>query len=346
MELSDVILINLEGGTKMKSKKMIYCLSMFFFLLSSVPVFAQDVVTDEKTKITIGYAPFGMLETSVAKVKQFYKKYLPNVDVEWFFGLYSPHLVNNWIAGKLEISYLGDMPAIMLQDKARNTRWVSNGVSPRGQVLAIFVNNNSKVQSLKDLEGKSIATGVGSAQHRMIEVIGAKEGIKFDIVNQAPEVALGNLEAGKVEAFGYWPPYIEMVKYKKVGRAIMADACKYEPEVNAVWPLLVSEAFNKKNPKIVEGLVRADLDLHKYVQANLDEASQIVFKELEEKIPLPVIKASLASYRYGDKIDKEEIETVRRGIDFMKSKGYIKTGFDPADWADTSYVNKILSGKK
>ena len=62
-----------------------------------------------------------MLETSVMKVKQFYKKYLPNVDVEWFFGLYSPHLVNNWIAGKLELAYLGNMPAVILESKMKNT---------------------------------------------------------------------------------------------------------------------------------------------------------------------------------------------------------------------------------
>ena len=325
---------------------MFCSLVVVVFLMCSIPVFAQDVVTNETAKITIGYAPFGMLETSVAKVKQFHKKYLPNVEVEWFFGLYSPHLVNNWIAGKLDISYLGDMPAIMLQDKVRNTRWVSNGVSPRGEVLAIFVNNNSTAKTLKDLEGKSLATGIGSAQHRMIEAIMKKENIKFNLVNQSPEVALSNLEAGKVDAFGYWPPYIEMVKYKKVGRAVMADAVKYEPEVNATWPLVVSEEFNKKNPKIVEGLVRADIDLHKYVQEHLDEASQIVFKELGEKIPLPVIKASLASYRYQDNIDKDAIATVQRSIDFMKSKGFIKEGFDPAAWADPSYVNKILSGKK
>ena len=330
----------------MKLKRIVFSALLVFFFTFSLPVFAQDVVTSEKAKITIGYPPFGMLETSVAKVKQFHKKYLPNVEVEWFFGLYSPHLVNNWIAGKLDIAYLGDMPAIMLQDKMKNTRWVSNAVSPRGEVLAIFVNNDSKAKTLKDLEGKSLATGIGSAQHRMIEAIMKKENIKFNLVNQSPEVALSNLEAGKVDAFGYWPPYIEMVKYKKVGRAVMADAVKYEPEVNATWPLVVSEAFNKKNPKIVEGLVRADIDLHKYIQANLDEASQIVFKELGEKIPLPVIKASLASYRYHDNIDKDAIATVQRSVDFMKDKGFIKDGFDPAAWADTSYVNKILGGKK
>jgi len=67
---------------------------------------------------------------------------------------------------------------------------------------------------------------------------------------------------------------------------------------------------------------------------------------LGEKIPLEVLKASLASYRYKDRIDADAIQTVQRSVDFMKSKGFIKEGFDPAAWADQSYVNKILGGKK
>ena len=116
-------------------------------------------------------------------------------------------------------------------------------------------------------------------------------------------------------------------------------------EEDSIWPLLVSEDFSKKHPKIVEGLVRADLDLHKFMKEHPDEAADIVFKALEEKIPLPVLKASLASYDYTDKIGKEQIEMIQRGIDFLKEKGFIKKGFQAAEWADPSYIDKIEGGK-
>jgi NitT/TauT family transport system substrate-binding protein len=330
----------------MKFKMVVVCLLMVVFLFSSVPVFAQ-VISDEKAKIVWGYCPYGMLETGVMKAKQFWKPYLPNVEVEWFFGLYSVHLINNWIAGKLELAYLGNMPAVMLQAKMENTKWVGVAVYPHGDVGAIFVPNSSKIQSVKELNGKSVATGVGSSHHRILEEVMRQENIKFDILNQAPEVAIGNLEAGKIDAFCYWPPYIEMAKHKNIGRILPpGNVKKYEPYVNAIWPILVSENFAKKNPKIVEGLVRADMDLHKFMREKLDEASQIVFKELEEKIPLPVVKASLASYDYANRFDKEHIEVMQRDIDFLFSKGLIKKQVKASDWADTSYVNKILSEKK
>lgn len=330
----------------MKFKAVMMGLLVVVFLLSSVPVFAQ-VISDEKAKIVWGYAPYGMLETSVMKVKAFHKKYLPNVDVEWFFGLYSPHLVNNWIAGKLEISYLGNMPAVALQAVKGDTKWVGISVYPHGDVGAIFVPHKSPIQSVKELDGKTVATGVGSSHHRILEEVMRQEGIKFEIVNQSPEVAIGNLEAGKLEAFCYWPPYLELVKHKGIARILPPGHLKkYEPHVKAIWPFLVSESFAKAHPKIVKGLVKADMDLHKFMREHPDEAAAIVYKELEEKIPLPVLKASLASYRYADRFDLEHIEVMQRDIDFLHSKGFIKRHFKAAEWADTSFVKEILSEKK
>lgn len=320
--------------------KVILWLGVFALLWISFPAFASDVVSDEKMTVTIGYCPYGMLETGVAKVKEFYKKYLPNVDVNWFFGLYSPHLVNNWIAGKMDVAYLGDMPAIALQSKLGNTKWVTCATLYDGKIGAILVPNNSTAKSVQDLNGKTVAVGIGSTQHHMLAVVGEKAGVKFDLVNQAPEVALGNLEAGKIDGWTPWPPYIALAVYKKVGKLLLPNFKEYEPDVDATCILAVSDRFAKEHPKIVEGLVRADLDLHKFMKEHPNQAAEIVFKELEEKIPLPVLKASLAKYDYSDKIGKEELEIMQREIDWSKAQGFIKNGFKATDWADPSFINQ------
>jgi ABC-type nitrate/sulfonate/bicarbonate transport system substrate-binding protein len=214
-------------------------------------------------------------------------------------------------------------------------------------VGAIFVPSNSKIQSVKELNGKSVATGVGSSHHRILEEVMKQEGIKFDILNQAPEVAIGNLEAGKIDAFCYWPPYLEMCKQKNIGRILPpGNLKKYEPYVNAIWTIMVSENFSTKYPKITKGIVKADMDLHKFMREKPDEAAQIVFKELEEKIPLQVLKASLASYDYADRFDQEHIDVMQRDIDFLFSKGFVKKEIKASEWADTSYVKEILSEMK
>lgn len=321
-----------------KHTSIILYIGILFLFPAILSASEPETVSTEKMKINIGYAPFGMMETSVAKAKQFHKKYLPNVEIEWKFGIYSIHLINKWIEGEFEISYLGDMPAIILQNRVRNTKWVSVAVYPHGHVATIYVPHGSPIKSIQQLSGKTIATGIGSSHHRILDVFAAAEGIQFKILNRNPDDGLVDLKEGKVDAVCYWPPYMEMIKYHNLGRALVADFVKYEPQVNAIWPLIVSERFIRKHPKIVEGLVRADQDLHAFMVDFPDEAAQIVFKELSERVPLPVVKSSLSSYRYTNKLGKEQIETMQRGIDFLLSKGVIRKRFSAADWADSRFI--------
>ncbi len=320
-------------------KRMICAFMVGFFLVSSsVAAMASDVITDKKMKLVVGYCPYGMLETSVMKEKKFYQKYMPNVEVEWFFGLYSVHLINNWIAGKLEFAYLGNMPAVMLQGKMKNTKWVGSAVYTKGDNGAMIVPKGSTAKSIRDLAGKTIATGIGSSHHRLLEVAQKQENIKFNIVNQAPEVAIGNLEAGKLDGFFYWPPYIDMATFRGVGDLLPpGNFRQYEPYVNAIWPIVVSESFAKKNPGVVRAFVKGDQDLHRFMTEHPDEAAQIVFKETEGKLPLEVLKASLARYQYASAIEKEHIDVMQADIDFLHGNKYLKDHFKAADWVDTSF---------
>lgn len=313
---------------------LVYVLILFFLIF---PVYGMEVISNTKIQIKIGYAPYGMMETSVAKVKQFYKKYLPNVEIEWVSGIYSIHLINKWIEGELEIAYLGDMPAIVLQNRVRNTKWVSAAVYPHGHVAAIYVPHDSPIKTIKELDGSTIATGIGSSHHRILEIMAAEENLQFKIKNRNPDEGLVDLKEGKVDAVCYWPPYLEMIKHHNLGRALVPDFVKYQPQVNAVWPLVVSERFAREHPKIVKGLVRADHDLHAFMQQYPDEAASIVFSELAGSIPLAVVKTSLASYRYTEELENEQIETMQRGIDFLLLQGVIRKRFSAAEWADNSF---------
>ncbi len=321
-----------------RQKIIITCVVIVLLILASVPTFASEVISTEKIKISIGYCPFGMLETSVAKAQAFYKTYLPNVEVEWVFGLYSIELINKWVAGDLEIAYLGDMPAVILQDRVKNTKWVSAAVYPHGEVATLYVPHTSTLTSIKELDGKQVATAMGSSHHRILDVIAVAEGITLHLKHYPPAEALEKLKAGEVEAFLYWPPYVELVKHENAGKVLVEDFTQYEPEVNSIWPFVVSEEFAEKHPEIVRGLVKADQDLHAFMREHPDEAAEIVYRELEGKIPLPVLKGSLASYQYADGLEQEHIDAMQRDIDFLKEKKLIKDGFSAAEWADPSFI--------
>ena len=66
--------------------------------------------------LTIGYQPYYTEAWSglVMRQKQFWKKYLPKgSQVNWEVGLQGSIIVGQMLAGKEQIGYLGDMPAIV-----------------------------------------------------------------------------------------------------------------------------------------------------------------------------------------------------------------------------------------
>src|SRR4249919_2980514 len=71
-------------------------------------------------KLVIGYQPYYTQAWSgvVMRGKKFYEKYLPKgSEVEFQIGLQGAIIVNNMLAGKQHIGYMGDMPSIVATTK-------------------------------------------------------------------------------------------------------------------------------------------------------------------------------------------------------------------------------------
>src|SRR4030095_10653943 len=71
-------------------------------------------------KLVVGYQPYYTQSWSgvVMRGKKFYEKYLPKVsEVEFQVGLQGAIIVNNMLAGKQYIGYMGDMPSIVSTTK-------------------------------------------------------------------------------------------------------------------------------------------------------------------------------------------------------------------------------------
>ena len=74
----------------------------------------------EPVKLVVGYQPYYTESWSgvVMRGKKFYEKYLPKGStVEFQIGLQGAIIVNNMLAGKQHIGYMGDMPAIVSTTK-------------------------------------------------------------------------------------------------------------------------------------------------------------------------------------------------------------------------------------
>src|SRR5437667_1235093 len=88
-----------------------------------LPALAADIDFGKPgtpVKLVVGYQPYYTQSWSgvVMRGKKFYEKYLPKgSEVEFQVGLQGAIVVNNMLAGKQYIGYMGDMPAIVSRPK-------------------------------------------------------------------------------------------------------------------------------------------------------------------------------------------------------------------------------------
>jgi NitT/TauT family transport system substrate-binding protein len=324
-----------------KEASMVYGLRIVIVVVAClVPGVAPgQPVTAEKLTLSVGHQPFTPDWTvEIVRMLKLHEKYLPNVQVEWFKALYGPPLVNNMIARKIQLMFVCDTPALVLASKkaALESRLVAVGQTDNGTSAAILVGKDSPIKSVKDLNGKRVATGFGSYLHRFVEVVQAKEGLSFQLLNQTPEVRLSNLEAGKIDADATWPPYWNLAVHKGLARVLTAgDRYGYRTVCsNAV----VSKEFADKHPRVVEGWLKAELEAHEFLRKNPDRSAEIIFEAWEKKIPVEVIRKDLAYTTYPDEITPQHIETLKEAAEFLMRQKMIDVKPDVDTFVDDRYL--------
>lgn len=80
----------------------------------------QTAIAAEPVKLTVGYQPYDTISYSAAVIRalELWKKYLPpGSEVEFQNALQGSIIVNQMLANKQQIGYLGDMPALVSTSK-------------------------------------------------------------------------------------------------------------------------------------------------------------------------------------------------------------------------------------
>jgi NitT/TauT family transport system substrate-binding protein len=302
---------------------------------------AQAPVSTEKVKVVVGYQPltptWGVAMVTGAKL---WRPYLPNIEIERSDFMSGMPLVNNMLAGKIDIGYIGDMPAIVLGSKnnLQDTRFVSVTVADKGGESVVYVKKGSPIKNVQDLNGKKVSVPFGGFTHRFAEVLQQAEKVNFIIVGQSPEVGLTNLQAGKVDAYIPWEPYGKMAVARGYAEPIISGA-KYH--FNSLRGIVVRKAFMDQHPNIVLGWLRAELDAHKMMRERPDESAKIIFEDWKKfDVPFEVIRSDFNHSLFPDEITPEWRKVLTEGGDFLLSHKLIERLPDWNTFVDDTWIKK------
>src|SRR5579883_819663 len=120
------------------------------------------------------------------KAKAFMKKHLPaGSEVTWEPGLQGSVIVGQMIAGKEQIGYMVDMPAIVAASKpdVADIRLVAVAGTSKQQCNIFLVRKDapefkSAAEAVKWFDGKVVASPQGSCTDRFARTVFQKEGVK------------------------------------------------------------------------------------------------------------------------------------------------------------------------
>lgn len=241
--------------------------------------------------LTVGYQPYYTEAWSgvVLRGKEFWKKYLPKGStVDFQVGLQGSIIVSQMLAGKQQIGYAGDMPAIVGVSK-RSTRdlriFATLGLSQ--DQCGVFLtrpdapNFASQRDALAWFNGKTVATPQGSCADRIAQATFDAVGVKPNAyLNQSIEVITSSFQNHTIDAAVIWEPTASKLVNAGLAKRVASGALADQHDGAF---LVMDKEFADKHPDAAKGWLKAELDAQRFLAdpANADEVVRMAQSQTE-----------------------------------------------------------------
>jgi ABC-type nitrate/sulfonate/bicarbonate transport system substrate-binding protein len=240
---------------------------------------------------------------------------------------YGGPLTEAAMSNQLDVIFVGDQPAMNLIAKTGQWKIVARLIYTN---VGIFAAPNSKVNSIADLKGLSIASPFNSVAHRDCIIEEEKTGLNpqtdFKNVN-ADILEIGNMvQSGNwsnVDAVAVWDPLTTLIRNKKLGKELISSP--------ALVVIAVSNKFIDNHPKVVERFLASVSEAYYYFAKNIEIANQWYINTEKIRIPLNVLDDAM-------KIDPNIQAKSLNDIDLSLNKSDHQLLYDASNYA---FANKF-----
>jgi NitT/TauT family transport system substrate-binding protein len=226
----------------------------------------------EPITLTIGYQPYwaGGFSGVVMREKEFWKKHLPEGSkVNWQVGLQGSIIVSQMLAGKQQLGYMGDMPALVSVTKrdTRDLRIVATTGYSKSMCNVFLTRTtapdfDSAEEAVEWMDGKRVSTPHGACSDRFARSVFEKQNVEpSSYLNQSIEVIATNFEQGKLDAATLWEPNAERLVNEKIAKRV-ASGVNFDVRDSGF--LVMSKELMDKRPDVVEGWLRAELEAEQF----------------------------------------------------------------------------------
>ncbi|MDX2648469.1 aliphatic sulfonate ABC transporter substrate-binding protein [Streptomyces sp. PA03-1a] len=255
-------------------------------------------------------------------------------------------------AGSIDIGWIGPSPAVNGWTKSggKSLKIISGSAS--GGVKLVV--NPDKIKTLKDVKGKKIATPqLGNTQDVAFLNWIAEQGWKVDATSGKGDVSVVRTDnkvtpdaykTGSID--GAWVPEPTASKLVAEGAKVLLDERDLWPDKKfVITNVIVSQAFLKDHPDVVEAVLRGSVKTNAWISANPDKAKADANAQLEKlsgkPLPADVIDPAWESIQV---IDDPLASTLQTEADHAVTAGLLEKPSLKGIY-DLTILNKILKGE-
>jgi sulfonate transport system substrate-binding protein len=185
--------------------------------------------------------------------------------------------------------------------------------------IGILANVNAGVRSISDLRGKKVAVLEGTAMHFALLRNAQHAGLnpaEFEVINMAPPEGKSAFDTDQVQAWAVWPPWAEQEEIAGRGAFIPGS------EVTIEALLVLRSDFARRQPELVDAILRVSQNAREWIAKNSADAQGIVSRRL--KLPLVVVAKSWPLDDFEGTLTDPVIDDIQGKADVLYQSHYIK----------------------
>ena len=267
----------------------------------------------------------------IAQAKEMYEK--EGLKVETIEFNAGPDLVKAAGTGQIDIGYCGTPPAVTGIGKGVPIKIVA-AVNQEGSGIVV----KEGMQKIEDLKGKTIAIPMkGSIQDVLLQMTLKEHGISPEEVNiiemQVPLMPKA-LEAGRIDGFIAWEPYVSMAEQRGYGHAIAYSRDIWKDHPCCV--VIATNQFIKEHPDQLRKFLKVHVEATEYLNSHENESASIVARTLGTDPEIE--KRAFQNMKFIAVPTSSFIDNVMKFVEIQKQLGYIKKDLKKDDIFDLNYL--------
>lgn len=257
-----------------------------------------------------------------------------------------------FLAGAIDIGYIGPGPAINAYTKSKGEVQIIAGATDAGAILV--ARKDVQIKDAKDLSGKKVAVPqYGNTQDLSLRNLLQENGLKEKTKGGTVEIVQADnpdiktlLDKGSIDAALVPEPWGSRL-VKESGAKIVLDFDKvWRDGKYSTAVIAVRKDFLKQHPDLVEKFLKTHVELTDYINNNKAEAEKLVNKEITDLTKKPLAQDILdSSFKRLTVTNNPEKDATKEMVTLSVKTGFLKEQPDTTNLFNLELLNKVLKEK-